>query len=135
MEKEEKGEQGCVKQTLEISFYFSISRLRIRDVALLLPGGRLLIHLAPLGNGTTLCGGDSLCPESLLPRQAFIYGEEQQSKNKTHKQFFMLMLPFPSISENCDPTQLYDLHFAVHSYCHAEDLIFIRKSDCEFLAK
>lgn len=90
--------------------------------------------MAPLGNGTTLCGGDSLCPESLLPRQAFIYGEEQQSKTRHTNNFFMLMLSFPSINENCDPTQLYDLHFAVHFLIVmlTEDLIFIRKSDCEF---
>ena len=46
----------------------------------------------------------------------------------------MLMLSVPSINENWDPTQLYDFHFAVHFLIVmlTDDLIFIRKSDCEF---
>ena len=92
------------------------------------PGGRLLIHLAPLGNCTTLCGGDSLCPESLLPRWTFIYGEEQQSKTRHTNNFLVLMLHSLSINESFDPTQVYDLHFAVRFLIAmlTEDSIFIR---------
>lgn len=47
------------------------------------PGGRLLLHLAALGNGTALCDGVSLCPESLSPRQALICGENHNPKYDT----------------------------------------------------